>query len=53
MGTFVLTADLETTGCKTCLYRLGERLELMGSALAEYPLIITPEGGAEQTVDDW
>lgn len=53
MGTFVLTSDLGTTGCKTCLYRIGERLELMGSALAEYPLMMTADGGAEQAADDW
>lgn len=53
METFVLTSDLGTTGCKTCLYRIGERLELMGSALAEYPLMITADGGAEQAADDW
>jgi xylulokinase len=53
METIVLAADLGTTGCKTCLYRIGERLELMGSALAEYPLMMTADGGAEQAVDDW
>lgn len=53
METYVLTYDLGTTGCKTCLYRLSSRLELMASALAEYPLYVTPDGGAEQDVEDW
>jgi xylulokinase len=53
METFVLTYDLGTTGCKTCLYRIEQRLDLIGSALAEYPLMITADGGAEQAADDW
>ena len=53
METCVLTYDLGTTGCKTCLYRLDERLELLASALAEYPLHVTPDGGAEQDAEDW
>ena len=45
--------DVGTTGAKTCLFRLGERLELLGRAVREYPLHITPEGGSEQDPDDW
>jgi xylulokinase len=53
MNTYVITYDVGTTGCKTCLYALGENIELVASALAEYPLYVTPEGGAEQDTDDW
>ena len=53
MDTYVLTYDLGTTGCKTCLYRLDQRIELLASALAEYPLHVTEEGGAEQDAEDW
>jgi hypothetical protein len=36
---YLLTHDVGTTGNKTCLYRLGAgRLELVNSALVEYPL---------------
>lgn len=53
MEIYALTYDLGTTGCKTCLYRIAPRLELMASALAEYPLHVTPDGGAEQDTADW
>ncbi|MBU0996097.1 MAG: FGGY-family carbohydrate kinase [Proteobacteria bacterium] len=53
MDTFVLTYDLGTTGCKTCLYRIGKTLDLLGAALAEYPLHVTDDGGVEQKADDW
>ncbi|MBN1877610.1 MAG: carbohydrate kinase, partial [Anaerolineae bacterium] len=50
---YILTHDIGTTGNKTCLYHLGERLELVDSALVEYPLYITENGGVEQHADDW
>ncbi|HNT76613.1 MAG TPA: FGGY-family carbohydrate kinase [Anaerolineae bacterium] len=51
---YLLTHDVGTTGNKTCLYRLGAgRLELVDSALVEYPLYTLPNGGAEQHADDW
>lgn len=50
---FVISYDIGTTGNKTCLYRLGEPLELAGSCQARYPLHVTPDGGAEQNADDW
>lgn len=53
MDTYVLTYDLGTTGCKTCLYRIGNQIEILASALAEYPLYVTAEGGAEQDTEDW
>lgn len=51
--THVLTYDVGTTGCKTCIYRIGESLTKVGSEIAEYPLYITEDGGAEQKVDEW
>jgi len=50
---YVLSYDVGTTGNKTCLYRIGPRLELADSSLVEYPLQVLPDGGAEQNVDDW
>jgi xylulokinase len=52
-GAIVLAIDVGTTGAKTCLYRIGDKLESLGSALAEYPLLTPPGGGAEQRADDW
>jgi xylulokinase len=51
--TYVLAHDIGTTGDKTCLYRIGERLELIHSCQEQYPLFMTPDGGAEQRVEDW
>ena len=50
---YILTHDIGTTGCKTCLYKIGDRLEQVNSCYEEYPLFMTPDGGAEQRVDDW
>lgn len=49
----VIGYDLGTTGAKTCLFRLGDRVELLGHAVREYPLQITAEGGAEQDPEEW
>ncbi|MBI9091774.1 MAG: FGGY-family carbohydrate kinase [Desulfobacterium sp.] len=49
----VLTYDVGTTGCKTCIYRIDKTLTKVGSDIAEYPLHITDDGGAEQRVEDW
>jgi xylulokinase len=50
---YILAYDIGTTGCKTCIYKIGDRLEQVSSCYEEYPLIMTPDGGAEQRVDDW
>lgn len=50
---FVLTHDLGTSGNKACLYRVSDRIEQVSSYLVEYPLFLTPDGGAEQRVEDW
>lgn len=49
----VIGYDVGTTGAKTCLFRLGERIELLGSVLHGYPLHVTADGGAEQDPEDW
>lgn len=50
---YILAHDVGTTGNKSCLYRVDDRIELIDSCLAEYPLYTTPDGGAEQHADDW
>ena len=52
-STLVLALDVGTTGCKTCLYRIGKTVEQLDSAVVEYPLYMTDDGGAEQKVDEW
>lgn len=49
----ILVHDVGTTGSKSCLYRLGERLELVGMALEEYPLFVMENGGIEQDPEHW
>ncbi len=53
MRQFVLAYDIGSTGCKTCLYEVGEKLRLAASALSGYELSHTPNGGVEQDPDDW
>jgi len=49
----ILAYDVGTTGNKTCLYRVGASIEMLASNIAEYPLYMTPDGGAEQKVEEW
>lgn len=51
--THVLTHDVGTTSNKTCLYRIGQEIELVDSALVDYALTTLPNGGVEQDADDW
>jgi xylulokinase len=51
--TYVVTHDVGTTGNKSCIYRISERIDLIDSCLMEYPLYITPDGGVEQKADEW
>jgi len=49
----VLSFDVGTTSAKTCLYEIGEKLTLLGSASRPYPLSVLPTGGVEQDPEDW
>ncbi|HEY9159537.1 MAG TPA: FGGY-family carbohydrate kinase [Desulfomonilia bacterium] len=50
---YVISYDIGTTACKTCIYRIADKIEMVDSSLAEYPLYLMPDGGAEQVADDW
>jgi xylulokinase len=52
-ATYVVTHDVGTTGNKSSIYRIGDRIDLVQSCLKEYPLYTTPDGGAEQKADEW
>ena len=52
-GTYILAYDLGTTGNKSCLYRISDKIDLVDAYLVEYPLYTTKDGGAEQKADDW
>ena len=51
--TYVLAYDIGTTGVKTCLFSIGQTIELAASAQQGYDLYILPDGGAEQDPDQW
>ncbi len=50
---YVITYDIGTTGVKASLFAIGTSLSLVESSMAEYPLHILPNGGAEQNPLDW
>ena len=50
---YILAYDIGTTGVKTCLFSVADRITLLASASRGYPLYILPDGGAEQDGDDW
>jgi len=49
----ILVHDIGTTSSKSCLYRIGERLEILATALEEYPLYVLDNGGVEQDPELW
>lgn len=49
----ILAYDLGSTSVKTCLFRVGETVELIASATKGYNLYTLPNGGAEQHLDEW
>jgi xylulokinase len=51
--TYVLAYDIGTTGVKTCLFGIDDRIHLISGKSAGYGLYILPDGGAEQDGDEW
>ena len=49
----VITFDIGTTGVKTCVFRITDKIELLGAASAGYNLYVLPDGGAEQDTEEW
>ncbi len=50
---YVISYDIGTTGVKTCLFNVTDRIELIAADSCGYPLYVLPDGGAEQDGDDW
>jgi xylulokinase len=50
---FVITYDVGTTGVKTCIYEISDKITQVESAYAAYNLYIFDNGGAEQDPDEW
>jgi xylulokinase len=50
---YTITYDVGTTGIKTCLYKIADKITLVESAYAGYNLYIMEDGGAEQDPEEW
>ena len=48
MGNLIVACDVGTSGVKSCLYDVGDTIELVASASASYGLSIDEGGRAEQ-----
>lgn len=50
---YVIAYDIGTTGVKSCLYRIEEKLEFVAGGYEGYGLYILENGGAEQDTEEW
>jgi xylulokinase len=50
---YVITYDVGTTGIKTCVYLISDKITQIESSYAGYNLYILDNGGAEQDPDEW
>lgn len=50
---YAITYDIGTTGVKSCVFALSDKIELLGFASEGYKLYVMPDGGAEQEPDEW
>src|SRR5690554_2159167 len=53
LRTYVIAYDVGTTGLKTCLFQLAEKIRLVAGAVEGYALHMVEDGGVEQDPDDW
>ncbi len=49
----VIAYDVGTTGIKTCLFEIADKVKLVDAETAGYPLYILDNGGAEQDPHQW
>lgn len=52
-GKYVIAYDIGTTGVKTCIFSISDRIELVAAHSEGYKLYVMPNGGAEQDPDEW
>ncbi len=50
---YVIAYDIGTTGVKTCLFHIGEKISLVADAQQGYALHILNNGGVEQDTEEW
>ena len=53
MSTYVITYDVGTTGIKTCLFEIAEKITLLDSVVEGYDLFVLDNGGVEQDPNQW
>ena len=49
----IIAYDVGTTGIKTCLFEISDRIQLIASAMEGYELYVMDHGGAEQEPYSW
>lgn len=50
---YCISYDIGTTGVKTCVFEISDRVRLLAGASEGYSLYVMPNGGAEQDPDEW
>ena len=50
---YTISYDVGTTGVKTCLFAITDKIELLAAASEGYNLYVLENGGAEQDPDEW
>lgn len=53
MSAYVIAYDVGTTGVKTCLFGISDRITLLDSAMEGYDLFLLDNGGVEQDPNQW
>lgn len=51
--TYAISYDIGTTGVKTCLFGIDEKIELISAAHQGYGLYMVGNGGVEQDEEEW
>ena len=50
---YVIAYDIGTTGVKTCLFEIAEKVKLLAGSYASYSLYVLDNGGVEQDAQEW
>ena len=50
---YAISYDIGTTGVKTCIFSIGEKIELISGSSSGYNLYVLDGGGAEQDPGEW
>lgn len=53
MSIYVIAYDVGTTGVKTCLFEISDKITLIENAMSGYDLFLLDNGGVEQEPEQW